>query len=63
VASTSRHKHLMLRLYQFMGRAEETFAELGFGWELGRSPDDFELLVPAGARPPRIEQIEQGESD
>lgn len=63
VASTSHHKHLMLRLYQFMGRAEETFAELGFGWELGRSPDDFELLVPAGARPPRIEQIEQGEPD
>lgn len=55
IASTSKHKHLMHRLYQFMGRSEQIFDELGFGWELGRSPDEFELVVPAGARPPRIE--------
>ncbi len=54
VESTSKNKQLMLRLYQFIGQSQEIFEELGFGWELGRSPDDFELITPAGARPPQI---------
>ncbi len=51
IASTSKHKHLMLRLYRAIGRSQEIYEALGFGWELGRSPDDFELVAPAGARP------------
>lgn len=51
IASTSSHKHLMLRLYRHIGRSQEIFEELGFGWVIGRSPDDFELVAPAGARP------------
>ncbi len=54
VARTSRHRHLMLRLYSMIGRSREVYEELGFGWELGRSPDEFELVAPAGARPPQI---------
>ncbi len=56
VASTSHHKQMMLRLYQFIGQSQEIYEELGFGWELGRSLDDFELVAPAGARSPRIER-------
>ncbi|MDY0166069.1 MAG: substrate-binding domain-containing protein [Thermoguttaceae bacterium] len=59
IASTSKHKHLMLRLYQLIGRSQEIYAELGFGWELGRSPDDFQLVAPAGARPLRIDRGDQ----
>jgi len=55
IASTSRHKQLMLRLYRFIGSSREVFEELGFGWELGRSPDDFELVAPSGVRPPRVD--------
>ncbi len=55
IASTSKHKHLMLRLYRFIGRSQAIYEELGFGWELGRSPDDFQLVAPAGARPLRID--------
>ncbi len=53
IASTSSHKHLMLRLYRHIGRSQEIFEQLGFGWEIGRSPDDFELVAPEGARPPQ----------
>jgi molybdate transport system substrate-binding protein len=53
VAHTSRHKQLMHRLYDFIGRSEEIYTELGFGWELGRSADEFEVIAPAGARPHR----------
>lgn len=51
IAGTSHHKHLMMRLYRTIGRSRALFEELGFGWELGRSPDEFELVAPAGARP------------
>lgn len=50
VAHTSRHKQLMYRLYNFIGQSEEIYEELGFGWVLGRSADEFEVLAPAGAR-------------
>ncbi len=55
IASTSQHRNLMMRLYRTIGQSQEVFEELGFGWELGRSPDEFELVAPAGARPPEIE--------
>jgi molybdate transport system substrate-binding protein len=51
VAHTSRHKRLMHRLYRFIGQSREIYAELGFGWELGRAVDEFEVIAPAGARP------------
>jgi molybdate transport system substrate-binding protein len=51
VAYTSKHKQLMYRLYDFIGRSEEIYRELGFGWELGRSVEEFEVVSPAGARP------------
>lgn len=52
IAATSRRRHLMLRLYRTIGQSREIFDELGFGWELGRSPDEFDIVAPAGARPP-----------
>lgn len=55
IASTSRNKHLMLRLYRSIGRSRGIYEELGFGWEMGRSPDEFELVAPAGARAPRVD--------
>lgn len=51
VAHTSHHKHLMHRLYAFIGQSEEIYKALGFGWKLGRSPEEFEVVAPAGARP------------
>jgi len=51
VAHTSRHKHLMHRLYEFIGQSEEIYEALGFGWTLGGSPEDYEVVAPAGARP------------
>lgn len=51
VAHTSHHKQLMHRLYEFIGQSEEIYEELGFGWTLGGSPDDYEVVAPAGARP------------
>ncbi len=56
IAASSRHKHLMLRLYRFIGQSREIYEALGFGWVLGRSPDEFELVAPAGARPPRADK-------
>ncbi len=53
VAYTSQHKQLMYRLYDFIGRSEEIYAELGFGWKLGRDVDEFEVMAPAGARAPQ----------
>lgn len=52
VAYTSQHKQLMYRLYDFIGRSEEIYAALGFGWKLGREVDEFEVMMPAGARAP-----------
>lgn len=52
VATTSRHKQLMYRLYDFIGRSEQIYADLGFGWKLGRDVDEFEVMMPAGARAP-----------
>lgn len=54
IASTSKHRHLMMRLYRAIGQSREIYEELGFGWELGRHPDEFEIVAPAGARPPAI---------
>ncbi len=54
IAATSRHRHLMMRLYRTIGQSREIYEELGFGWELGRHPDEFEIMAPAGARPPAI---------
>lgn len=54
IASSSHHKHLMMRLYRYIGLHQETYEALGFGWVLGRSPDEFELVAPAGARPPSV---------
>ena len=51
VAHTSHHKQLMHRLYEFIGQSEEIYEELGFGWTLGRSVEEFEVVAPAGARP------------
>ncbi len=56
IASTSNHKHLMLRLYRAIGRSREIYEALGFGWELGRSPDDFQVVAPRGARPLPIDR-------
>ncbi len=53
VAYTSQHKELMYRLYDFIGRSEEIYAELGFGWKLGRDVGEFEVMAPAGARAPQ----------
>ena len=51
VAHTSNHKQLMHRLYDFIGQSEEIYEELGFGWTMGQSVEDFEVVAPAGARP------------
>ena len=51
VAYTSHHKHLMHRLYDFIGQSQEIYDALGFGWKLGQSVDQFEVVAPAGARP------------
>jgi len=51
VAYTSHYKQLMHRLYAFIGESEEIYDALGFGWELGRSPEEFDVVAPAGARP------------
>ncbi len=56
VAYTSRHKQLMYRLYDFIGRSEEIYAELGFGWKLGQDVDQFEVMAPAGARAPAVDE-------
>ena len=54
VAASSEHRHLMRRLYRFIGESRAIYEQFGFGWELGRSPDEFELVAPAGARPPAV---------
>lgn len=51
VAYTSHNKRLMHRLYETIGQSQEIYDELGFGWTLGRSPEEFEVVTPAGARP------------
>ena len=51
VAYTSNHKQLMYRLYDFIGQSEEIYEELGFGWTMGRSVEEFDVVAPAGARP------------
>jgi molybdate transport system substrate-binding protein len=59
VARSTGYPHLMKRLYAFIGRWQENYQEFGFGWELGRSLEEFEVVAPAGARSMRSDPEEQ----
>ena len=52
IARSTHHPYLMRRLYAFIGDWHDHYQALGFGWELGRPLEEFEVFVPAGVRPP-----------
>lgn len=55
VAVNSPHRHLMQRFYEHIGRGRDAYETLGFTWEYGRDPGEFNVVAPAGARPHRTE--------
>lgn len=52
IATTSKHRHLMRRLYDFISKHREDYEKLGFEWVIGRPLDEFEVFTPEGVRPP-----------
>ena len=52
IATTSRHRHLMLRFYKFISQWQESYEALGFDWVIGRPLEEFELFTPEGVRRP-----------
>lgn len=61
LSRTTRHPHLMRRLYQFIDDWREHYETLGFGWEKGRALTEFDIVAPAGARPwrPDVQERER----
>lgn len=50
IANTSKHRHLMRRLYDFISKHRESYEKLGFDWVVGRPLEEFEVFTPEGVR-------------
>lgn len=52
IATTSKHRHLMRRFYEFISQRKDEYEALGFDWVIGRPLEEFEVFTPKGVRQP-----------